>query len=169
MADKYFGKHRATVINNIDPEQRGRLLVQVPDVLGQGVSSWAMPCVPVSGNQMGTYLVPLIGSGVWVEFEGGNPDYPIWTGGFWGSAAEVPTDASLGIPASPNMVFQTMGQNVFLISDLPGPTGGLSLKSPTGASIIVNDTGIYIDNGRGAKITLVGPQVDINSGALTII
>lgn len=168
MQEKKYGKYRGMVINNIDPELRGRLLVQVPDVLGLGTSSWAMPCVPLAGPQMGTYFVPLIGSGVWVEFEGGDTEYPIWTGGFWGSSAEVPPLALAGLPASPNIVLQTTGQNTLVVSDLPGPTGGIMLKSPTGASIIVNDTGIYIQNGKGASITMTGPTVTINNGALVI-
>ena len=168
MDEKYYGKYRGLVLNNVDPLQKGRLLVQVPDVLGLSISSWAMPCVPIAGPQMGTYFIPIIGSGVWVEFEGGNPDYPIWTGGFWGSAAEVPTLALTGIPASPNIVLQTAGQNSIIISDLPGPTGGIMLKSMTGASIIVNDTGIYIQNGKGASVIMSGPSVTINNGALVI-
>lgn len=168
MIEKKYGKYRGVVLNNIDPEQRGRLLIQVPDVLGLGISSWALPCMPLSGMQMGTYFVPLIGAGVWVEFEGGDVDFPIWTGGFWSTAAEVPALALAGVPGVPNMVLQTSGQNTLLISDLPGPTGGIMLKSPTGASIIVNDTGIYIQNGKGASIVMTGPTVTINNGALVI-
>jgi hypothetical protein len=63
---------------------------------------------------------------------------------------------------------QTTLQNTMVISDLPGPTGGIMLKSTTGASIIVNDTGIYIQNGKGASIVMVGPSVTINNGALMI-
>ena len=166
--EKYYGKYRGLALNNVDPLQKGRLLVQVPDVLGLGTSSWAMPCVPMAGPQMGTYFVPVIGSGVWVEFEGGDPDYPIWTGGFWGSAAEVPALALAGVPASPNIVVQTAGQNSITVSDLPGPTGGIMLKSTTGASIIVNDTGIYIQNGKGASLVMTGPTVTVNNGALVI-
>lgn len=98
-----------------------------------------------------------------------DPDYPIWSGCFWGSAADVPPLAFAGIPASPNIVLQTTGQNTIVVSDLPGPTGGIMLKSLTGASIIVNDTGIYIQNGKGASIIMAGPTVTINNGALTII
>jgi len=116
---------------------------------------------------MGTYFVPLIGAGVWVEFEGGDPDYPIWTGGFWGSAAEVPPLALAGLPTSPNIVLQTSGQNSLLVSDLPG-TGGIVLKAAAGAMIMINETGITISNGQGAMITLTGPTVNINQGALTI-
>src|SRR5262245_34762673 len=132
---KFWGKYRATVLNNIDPLQTGRILVTVPDVQGIIPSSWAMPCVPIAGKQTGIYVVPQIGAGVWVEFEQGNPDYPVWVGGYWGSAAEVPALALAGNPASPNIVFQTALQNSVVISDLPGPTGGIMLKSTTGATI----------------------------------
>jgi uncharacterized protein involved in type VI secretion and phage assembly len=166
---QFLGKYRGSVINNVDPLQIGRLLVTVPDVLSGTPSSWAMPCVPIAGKQMGTYVVPQIGAGVWIEFEQGNPDYPVWVGGYWGLAAEVPALALAGVPASPSIVLQTALQNAIVISDLPGPTGGIMLKSPTGASLIVNDTGIYIQNGKGASLTMVGPTVTVNSGALTVI
>jgi uncharacterized protein involved in type VI secretion and phage assembly len=168
-AKKFYGKFRGTVINNIDPLQLGRILASVPDVLGPTPTSWAMPCVPIAGKQMGTYMVPQIGAGVWIEFEQGNPDYPIWVGGYWGIAAEVPALALAGNPASPSIVLQTALQNTLVISDLPGPTGGIMLKSTTGATLIVNDTGIYIQNGKGASIVMVGPSVTINNGAFTAI
>ena len=167
MPEKYYGKYRGLVLNNLDPMQIGRITVQVPDVLGLSISSWAMPCVPIAGLQMGVYTVPIVGSGVWVEFEGGNPDYPIWTGGFWGTAAEVPSLALAGLPGSPNIVLQTLGQNTVMISDVPA-TGGIMLKATTGAFILVNDLGIVIDNGKGANITMAGPTITVNQGALVI-
>ena len=166
---KFYGKYRGMVLNNIDPMQQGRLQVQVPDVAGLIPASWAMPCVPVAGIQNGMVALPMIGSGVWVEFEQGNPDHPIWVGCFWGSAAEVPALALATPPGVQAITFQTPLQNGLTISDLPGPTGGIMLKSTTGATLIVNDTGIYIQNGKGAMITLVGPTVTVNNGALTVI
>jgi uncharacterized protein involved in type VI secretion and phage assembly len=168
----FLGKYRGTVINNIDPMMKGRLLVQVPDVLGPVPSSWAEPCVPLAGPTgppMGVYMVPPIGAGVWVEFEQGDPDFPIWVGCRWGMASDVPPLAHVGLPVSPNIVLQTAGQNSLVISDLPGPTGGIMLKSATGATLIVNDTGIYIQNGKGASLVMLGPSVNINAGALTIV
>ncbi|HKI06194.1 MAG TPA: phage baseplate assembly protein V [Thermoanaerobaculia bacterium] len=168
MEDSYFyGKYRGTVINNIDPLQIGRIQVTVPDVSGSIPSSWAMPCVPITGKQMGIFVVPQVGAGVWVEFEQGDPDYPIWVGGFWGSSSELPSAAKEGLPVSPSIVLQTAGQNSIVISDLPG-TGGIELKSRTGAKITIDDTGITIDNGKGASVKLTGPSVDINSGALKV-
>jgi len=170
---RYYGKYRGTVLINIDPEQLGRVMLQCPDVLGLTPSGWAMPCVPVAGTQAGIFCVPPIGSQVWVEFEQGNPDYPIWTGGFWGLVASVPALAIAppAIPPGQNILLQSTGQNMVLLSDAPPTpaTGGIILKSTTGAMIVVNDSGIYINNGKGAAITLVGPSVDVNLGALTVI
>ena len=166
--EKYYGKYRGVVLNNVDPMQIGRLMVQVPDVAGLIPSSWAMPCVPIAGIQNGMVALPIIGSGVWVEFEQGNPDNPIWTGCFWGSAAELPALALTVPPAMPGITFQTPLQNGITINDVPGPTGGIVLKSGMNATIIVNDTGIYIQNGKGASIVMAGPTVTINNGALVI-
>jgi hypothetical protein len=170
---RFYGKYRGLVVENLDPEQIGRVLLQVPDVLGEIPSSWAMPCVPVAGIQSGIFAVPPIGSQVWVEFEQGDPDYPIWTGGFWGLVADVPVFATAppAIPPGQNIVMQTTGQNMIMVSDAPPTpvTGGIVLKSVSGAMIVVNETGIYISNGQGATITLVGPAVAVNIDALTVI
>jgi hypothetical protein len=177
---KYYGKYRGTVVNNVDPMQMGRLTVQVPDVKGLIPSTWAMPCFPITGKQMGAYSIPQIGAGVWVEFEQGDPDYPIWSGCWFGSVAEVPVVALSGNPLSPNIVIQTAAQNAIVLGDappapppavLPPATpvpGGITLRSTTGAYIAVNDAGIFISNGKGASITMIGPTVLVNSGALAV-
>ena len=166
---QYFGKYRGTVVNNIDPMQMGRIMAQVPDVSNVIPSTWAMPCVPFAGIQSGHFVVPAIGSGVWIEFEHGDADYPIWTGGYWGSAAEVPALALAGVPGLQSIVIQTTTQNTLMISDTPGPTGGILLKTATGAMIAINETGITISNGQGATILMNGPIVNVNAGALQVI
>ena len=165
---RYYGKHRGTVVNNVDPMQIGRIQVIVPDVSNVVPTSWAMPCVPIGGIQSGIFCIPAIGSGVWVEFEQGDPDYPIWSGGWWGSPGDVPALALAGVPASPSIVLQTQLQNTLAISDLPGPAGGILIKSTTGAMILVNDVGITIQNGKGASIVMAGPTVTVNAGALVV-
>lgn len=170
-SQRYWGKYRGTVINNIDPNFEGRLLVQVPDVLGLGISSWAVPCVPLAGPTgpaMGVYLVPPIATGVWVEFEHGDPEYPIWVGCRWGASSDVPSGAKKGLPVAPNMILQSLAQHYIEISNLPG-IGGITLQTLTGAKIMITDIGITIDNGKGASIEMLGPQITINKGALTII
>ncbi len=170
MSDqKFYGKFRGTVINNLDPMQMGRLQVLVPDVSGVLPTSWAMPCFPVTGIQMGVFVLPLVGAGVWIEFEQGDSDFPIWSGCFPGSPSDVPALALAGNPASPSIVLQTGLQNTIMISDVPGPTGGILLKTTAGAMISISEVGITISNGQGATIMLTGPTVDINAGALTVI
>jgi hypothetical protein len=181
---RYYGKYRGTVINNIDPLQIGRIQAMVSDVSNFIPTSWCMPCVPVAGKLEGAFMVPQIGAGVWIEFEQGDPDFPIWVGGFWGAFAEVPAAALVppAIPPGQNIVFQTTLQHLLSISDapplpmevpVPAPappgTGGIVLRSPTGCMITVNDTGIYINNGKGASIELIGPSVMINKVALVVI
>jgi uncharacterized protein involved in type VI secretion and phage assembly len=166
---KFYGKYRGTVINNVDPEQRGRIQAMVPDVSGYAITSWALPALPIGGLAMGLFSPPMMGSGVWIEFEQGDIDYPIWTGIYWGSAAEVPTLSHLLVPGVPGIAMQTVLQNGLIISDVPGPTGGIMLMSATGAMILINDVGITISNGQGAMIQMTGPTVVINEGALTIM
>jgi len=164
MTDKprFYGKYRGTVINNVDPMQLNRVLVQVPEVLGPGVSSWAMPCLPFAGTQTGVYYFPPPQAGVWVEFEGGDADYPIWVGGFWANAAEVPAMATAAPPGVQRFVIAQLAQSTFMLSDAPGPTGGILLKTTSGAMLAINETGITISNGQGATIMLQGPRVTIN-------
>lgn len=171
QARRYYGKYRGTVVQNADPYMMGRIQCFVEDVLGPGIpSSWAMPCLPVAGTQAGMFTVPPIGGGVWVEFEQGNPDHPIWVGGYF-SQADVPALARTVVPPVMGMTLQTTNQNLVQISDLPPSpvTGGIVLKSTIGAMIVVNDSGIYIQNGKGASIMLTGPTVTINNGALVIV
>lgn len=119
---------------------------------------------------MGVYMVPPIGAGVWVEFEQGDPTFPIWTGCRFG-IGDVPPLALAGNPADPNICIQSLLQNMIMVSDMPPSpiTGGIILKSTTGAMIVVNDSGIYISNGKGAIMTMLGPVIDFNMGALTIL
>ena len=99
-ATPLYGKYRGIVTVNVDPLQIGRIQAMVPDAAGFVPSTWAMPCLPMAGINSGVFTAPMIGSGVWIEFERGDPDYPVWVGGYWGSAAEVPVLAHI-VPLSP--------------------------------------------------------------------
>ncbi|MGQ4420251.1 phage baseplate assembly protein V [Streptomyces sp. SAS_269] len=168
MSRRYYGKHRGTVVNNVDPLRTGRIQVQVPDVTGPGPSTWAMPSFPTAGAQHGAWMLPPLGAGVWVEYEQGNADYPIWSGCWYGSVAEVPATALAAPPGATPIVLQTALQNGLVISDAPGPAGGILIKAATGAFISVNDSGITISNGQGATIVMAGSSVSVNQGALVV-
>lgn len=163
---EFYGKYRGKVEQNLDPEQRGRIQVSVPAVLGEGSLSWAMPCAPFAGSGVGLFAVPPVGANVWVEFEGGDPDYPIWSGGFWG-LGETPA-----VPALPFVkVFKTDGLTLKL-DDTPG-AGGFSVEVgppvvPVPLTLTMTASGIELVNG-GAKVSLSPVSVSLNNGALEVI
>ena len=163
---QYFGKYRGKVENNLDPMQLGRVQVSVPAVLGAGRLSWAMPCAPYAGPGVGFFAIPPVGANIWVEFEGGDTDYPIYSGCFWG-VGEVPA-----LPAVPQMkVLKTDGITLTL-SDLPG-AGGFTLEVgppvvPMPLKLVCNAAGIEITNGA-ASVKLSPVSVSLNNGALEVI
>ena len=168
----YPGLYRGTVLPFPDPEFRGRLLLTIPDVLAFVPSTWAEPCTPLSGppGPMGVSMVPPPGAGVWVMFEHGDVNNPVWIGCRFDTSADPPIDAKLSNPVNPSIVIQTLLKNTLVISDLPPTpiTGGIMLRSTTGAMIVVNDSGIYLNNGKGAMISMIGPTIAFNLTAMTI-
>ena len=166
--NEFQGKYKGTVVSNADLEKTGRLLVRVPDVLGNDPCIWAESASPVAGPGMGLYMIPPIGAGVWVEFQVGDPNDAIWTGSWRGSAAEIPPLAKASPPVTPPIVLGTTGQNTIAISDVPGPAGGILIRSRSGAFISVSDSGIIISDGKGGMINMTGGFVTINQGALVI-
>jgi uncharacterized protein involved in type VI secretion and phage assembly len=167
MSEQFFGKYRGIVTDNNDPLMIGRVRATVPDVMGSEESGWAMPCAPFGGDGMGFFAVPISGAGVWIEFEHGDPDYPIWSGCWWGSVPEVPPTLLVPPPPSGKVLVRTNGGHSVLIDDTPG-IGGITLETATGQKIVLSSLGIEIDNGMGASIKLTGPQTSINNGALDV-
>jgi hypothetical protein len=143
MSTKFYGKYRGKVGNNADPMKLGRVQVIVPSVLGTDQLSWAMPCVPYAGTQVGLFMIPPIGANIWVEFEGGNINYPIWSGCFWGEG-ELPVEAIL-----PTQKLIKTAAISLLLDDTEG-NGTIALKITPPAikmplSITLNNNGIALD------------------------
>jgi uncharacterized protein involved in type VI secretion and phage assembly len=166
MNEKYYGKYRGKVTDINDPLMIGRIRAKVPDVMGDEESGWATPCAPFGGSGVGFFALPTTGAGVWIEFEHGDPDYPIWSGCWFGSVAEIPP-VLLAPPYKKTMI-KTDGGNSILLDDTPG-IGGITLETSGGQKIKLSATGIEIDNGMGGTITLVGPKVAINNDALEVM
>src|SRR5262245_63225384 len=121
----FYGKYRGTVKRNIDPLNKGRVLVEVPDVGGKNLLSWATPCLPVTGRNNGMFTVPPEGAGVWVEFENGDANHPVCVGGFYGEG-EAPGMARNVPPTVSGFTLQTEGRNGLVIRD--GPGGGILIQ-----------------------------------------
>ncbi len=166
--NRFVGKYRGLVSDNQDPLQRGRIRAYVPDVFGSQESGWAQPCVPFAGDKMGFFAVPPVQTPVWMEFEGGDPDYPIWVGCRWEDAKDLPAlpGSYKSDPGSVVMICTKAGHSLLL--DDAQSSGGITLKTSGGQKIVINGQGIEIDNGSGAKIELKNNQVSINGGALEV-
>jgi uncharacterized protein involved in type VI secretion and phage assembly len=155
----HFGKFRGTVANNEDPLRRGRIRALVPTVFGPETTGWALPCSPA-----GFFAIPAVGAGVWIEFEQGDADLPIWTGCWWDSAAEMQPGL---LPDPQRVLLQTSGGHSILLDDTPG-TGGITLHNHDGQTIALTGAGIELGNGKGAAVALQGPTVSLNGGALEV-
>jgi uncharacterized protein involved in type VI secretion and phage assembly len=159
--DGFYGKFRGEVVNNNDPNKLGRLTARVPDVFGENESGWALPATPFAGKGVGLYLIPPAGALVWIEFEHGDPEYPVWSGCFWGAESEVPAD-----PVSPDVKVLKTTAGTITINDTSGSTG-ITIETADGKKIVMDSNGIEITVGQ-AVVKLSGPTVSVNSGALEV-
>lgn len=171
-SNRYLGKFRGRVVSNDDPLRIGRLTVEVPDVLGDEPSTWALPCLPFTGPESGQFVVPPPGAGVWVEFEQGDPSFPVWTGCWYGAADELPPDARRELQAGSAdkpVVVQTPQAHKLVMNDTPGAEQGILLQAQGGAYIRITREAVVISTGAGAEILLRGNEVTINEGQLTVL
>lgn len=162
----FFGKYRGIVSSIDDPLLINRITAKVPDVYGDEDSSWALPCAAFAGDGMGFFALPTTGANVWIEFEHGDPDYPIWSGGFWSTLKEIPP--KLLLPPYSKVALQTDAGHRIVLDDTP-IVGGITLETSGGMKIVMDSTGITLDNGLGAKIELLAKFVLVNTDGLTVM
>jgi hypothetical protein len=132
---KFYGKYRAIVKTVMDGADLGKLIVTLPEVYDDQDSPPAWPCVPFAGPSHGLVALPEEGDGVWVEFEGGDPSNPIWTGGWWG-------DGNIPDPAATNV--RTWATSYGLKIVLDDDAGELRLEHPAGASVKLSEDGLEL-------------------------
>jgi uncharacterized protein involved in type VI secretion and phage assembly len=168
----YFGKYRGTVSDNADATNRARLRVRVPAVLGDA-EVWAMPCVPYAGAGVGFYALPEPGTGVWVEFEGGDPSYAIWTGCFWADG-ELPDSGGADVK-----IWKTAEHTIRLddaATELKVETSKQAIVTMTnevkteagGATHTVGSSGVVSEAGA-TKAEVTQAKFSVNSGALDVV
>lgn len=157
----FYGKYRGVVTDNDDPNGLGRIRVKVQDVLGDQESGWALPALPYAGDGVGLYLIPPVDAFVWVEFEHGDPDYPIWTGCFWLTSQAVPGEAS-----GPDIKLLKTDIATIKIDDSDSESS-ITIETTNSLKIVMDTDGIEISNGA-QKITLSSSSVSVNDGALEV-
>ena len=160
QARRFYGKYKGVVSDNRDPDNLGRVRARVQDVFGEQESGWALPCVPYAGRQVGFYMIPPVNTSVWIEFEQGDPDRPVWSGCFW-ATGEMPLS-----PVSPDKKVIKTAVGTLTFDDTQG-SGGVTIETTAGLKIKMDQNGIEISNGA-QKILLSSSSVSGNSGALEV-
>jgi len=154
---KLFGKYRGRVENNADPQGIGRVQVSCPAALGAAARSWAMPCVPYAEPGVGLSILPPVGAGVWVEFEGGDPDHPIWTGFLWASPMTPP-------PAADDVVLTSRAGHRLVLS---GSRNEVTVSHPSGSSVKL-DAGGRVEFIASGPIRMATSTVEVQAGLIRL-
>ncbi len=164
--NKFFGKYRGIVTDNRDPLFRGRLKVKVPQVLGES-EVYALPCVPYAGKDVGFFALPKTGTVVWIEFEAGDPSYPIWTGCTWARGDISASDAI------PEVKFIKTDKFTLRIDDL---VGEITIENEAGSQVVVGPLEVKIKSAAvtteatgGRKTELTAVSFSVNDAALEVL
>jgi uncharacterized protein involved in type VI secretion and phage assembly len=160
-AGQFYGKFRGVVSDNADPNNLGRIRAKVSDVYGEEQSGWAMPSVPYAGKSVGFFMIPPVDALVWMEFEHGDPDYPIWSGCFWADN-EVPVS-----PASADKKVLKTGAGTITLDDTQGSTS-ITIETTNSLKLKMDQQGIEISNGS-QKIMISSSSVSVDDGALEVM
>jgi len=157
---RYYGKYRGFVHRNDDPDDLGRIQAKVPSLFGDEPTGWALPAFNYGGKgEQGFFAVPEKDAGVWIEFEGGDLSYPLWTG-CWYAQGQIPEAAKPG-----KKVLKTKAGHKLVLDD---DGGSVTLSDGNGNSIVMDANGIAITDGNNNSIKLSASGVVINDGALEV-
>ena len=164
LSQRYYGKYRGEVTDTADPTKRGRVQVKCSAVMGEELL-WAMPCVPYAGDQLGLFALPPAGTSVWVEFEGGEINQPIWSGCFWKSGEIPDADATEAIT-----FLRTPSATIRIDND----EGLIEIEATNGGKITIDANGITLEggevtteaNGGSTKVSASG--FDAMNGAFSV-
>src|SRR5277367_577746 len=154
---RFFGKYRGHVTDNGDPDDLGRIKATVPRLLSDQETGWALPAFIYGGAaEQGLFAVPDVGAGVWIEFEGGDLSYPIWSG-TWYAPGNIPESAKPG-----KKVFKTSSGHKIVLDD---DGGTLEVTDSNGNSVSMDASTVKIVAGGALKVVIDAPQIELVDGA----
>jgi uncharacterized protein involved in type VI secretion and phage assembly len=156
LRNRFYGKYRGTVTQVDAPTMR--IKAKIPSVLGDQESGWCVACVPYAGKDVGFAFLPEEGAGVWIEFEGGDVSYPIWTGCYW-RKDEAPSDAGAAVK-----VIVTKEHKLLFDDDAPA----IMLSDSSENKVSLENSGLTLERG-GNKIEVSDSEVNVNDGALEVV
>jgi uncharacterized protein involved in type VI secretion and phage assembly len=157
LRNRFYGKYRGSVTSIDDETLRVKALV--PSVLGEHESGWCMPCLPYAGDQAGLAFIPEVGAGVWIEFEGGDVSYPIWSGCYWRSG-EKPDDAKPAVKT----IITKQGLKILLDDD----NRKIEISDTNDNVLTLDSSGLTLDHGGSKKVEITDSSVSLNSGNLEV-
>ena len=159
---RFYGKYRGVVTDNDDQDNLGRIRANVPEVLGDVESPWALPCAPYAGPDQGLFALPAVGAGVWIEFEAGDPSRPIWVGGWWADG-EAPKNEDGSDATANRRIFKSESGLMLAFDD---DAGKLSLSDKDGSNFLT----IEVQAGKlklqaTTKVVVEAPQIELVENA----
>ena len=157
LRSRFYGKYRGSVTDV--EEDTLRIKAMVPSVLGEQKSGWCMPCVPYAGDQAGIAFIPEVGAGVWIEFEGGDVSYPIWTGCYW-RAGEKPDEAK---PAVKTLITK---QGLKILHD--DDNGTIEITDSNDNTVTLDSSGMKLDHGGSKTVEVTSSSVKINDTSMEV-
>jgi len=151
---RYYGKYRGIVSDNKDPNDLGRLKANVPRLLGDSeTTGWALPAFAYGGaSEQGFFAVPDVGAGVWIEFEGGELRFPIWSG-TWYTSGAIPESAKPG-----KKVLKTKSGHKIVLDD---DGNSLTITDSNGNSIAMDRNTITVAAGKATKVVINAPAIQL--------
>lgn len=150
---RYYGKYRGQVTDNNDPNNLGRVKAQVPRLLDTEETGWALPAFAYGGaSDQGLFAVPDIGAGVWIEFEGGDLSYPIWSG-TWFTSGDIPESAQPG-----KKVFKTQSGHKIVLDD---DAGSLEITDSNGNTVTMDSSTVKVAAGDATKVVIDAPKIEL--------
>lgn len=158
VASSYFGKYRGIVTDVGDPNNQCRIRATVPAVLGEQECGWAMPASPFAGSGHGFVMLPKVGSGVWIEFEAGRLDNPIWSGAWWASG-ERPDPQGDAV----RIIVSEKGHKLILDDD----SNEVKLVHGSGPEITMTATEITLTCGP-CEIKITNQNISLNNGLIKV-
>jgi uncharacterized protein involved in type VI secretion and phage assembly len=156
IRNRFYGKYRG-IVTDVD-DSTWRIKASVPNVLPGGGSAWCMPCVPYAGPQVGFLMLPEVGSAVWIEFEGGDPSYPIWVGMYW-TSGDLPSSAS----ADRKSIVTSAGSIAFDNNE-----SSITLTDAQNNTVVLDSSGVTSSSGANS-VAIGTSSVSVNDGALEVM
>ena len=162
QTDRFYGKYRGLVVKNVDPQNQGRIQAFVPEVLGTTPTNWCLPCTPYAGSAVpaGLFTIPPVLAGVWIEFEAGDVNRPIWTGCWWGKA-QIPLNEEGQLSPFTSKV---LSSDTGLMISLNDANSSITFKDKAGTNSMSMQVGVVKVQGQ-TSIVLEALQIKHGQGA----